>query len=110
MLKQTKENVELILNELDSLSINFDTNPEISVNLKQILRSSKITLDEYKLLNTIMNFIYAPANARPYIQSIYVYFNNDNKRLKLTYGEMHGVQIRSKKGIGTAVYISVVTL
>ncbi len=37
LLKLTKENLELIFNELDSLNLNFSTNPEITIKLKRIL-------------------------------------------------------------------------
>lgn len=76
LLKQTEENIELILNELDSLSLNFDTNPQIVYNLKRILKSSYLSIEDIQLLSTIRSFIDTPANARPYIQSIYVYFIN----------------------------------
>lgn len=84
MLKQAKENIELIFNEIDSLYINFSTNPEINVKLKDILRKSTLSREEYKLLQSIRNFIDAPANARPYIHSIYVFFENDYGRFLTT--------------------------
>lgn len=82
LLKQTRENLELIFNELDSLNLTFSTNFEITVKLKNILNKTSSTLnyEEYKVLTTISNFITAPANARPYIHSIYVYMDNDLKK------------------------------
>ncbi len=82
LLKQTRENLELIFNELDSLNLTFSTNFEITLKLKKILNktNSSLTYEEYKTLTTITNFITAPANARPYIHSIYVYMDNDLKR------------------------------
>ncbi|HTG71601.1 MAG TPA: hypothetical protein VL921_20245 [Candidatus Udaeobacter sp.] len=32
---------------------------------------------------------------------------NTNKRIQIAYGDDYGIQIRSKKGFGTAVYIRV---
>ncbi len=86
VLQQTKQNLELIFDELDSLNLHLGTNPEIVVNLKRIFDSPthQVDLEEYRSLTTISNFINAPANARPYIHSIYVYFDNDQKKLLTT--------------------------
>lgn len=80
LLKQTRENIELILNEVDSLSLNFTTNPKIVDTLREILRKPYLVGDDHISLAEIKSFVDAPANARPYIHSIYVYFNNDRKR------------------------------
>lgn len=84
LLKQTEGNIELILNELDSLSLNFDTNPQIVYNLKRILRSPSLSMEDMSLLSTIRSFIDTPANSRPYIQSIYVYFTNSGSMFLTT--------------------------
>jgi two-component system sensor histidine kinase YesM len=89
ILQQTKNNLELTFDELDSLNINLGTNPEIVVTLKKIFDNPHPTLsfEEYHSLTTIKNFINAPANARPYIHSIYVYFDNaQNKFLTTSAG------------------------
>jgi two-component system, sensor histidine kinase YesM len=86
LLKQTRDNLELIINELDSLNLNFSTNPEILLTLKSLLMNSKpaLTLDEYQTLSIIKNFINAPTNARPYIHSIYVYLQNPHQKFITT--------------------------
>lgn len=84
ILKQEKETIELIFNEIDSLYINFSTNPEIVVELKKILRKSSLKREEYNMVQTVRKFIDAPANAKPYINSIYVFFENDHGRILTT--------------------------
>lgn len=84
ILRQEKETIELIFNEIDSLYINYSTNPEIIIELKRILNKTYLDREEYKILQTIRNFIDAPANAKPYINSIYVYFENDHGRVLTT--------------------------
>ncbi|WP_304944115.1 sensor histidine kinase [Vallitalea guaymasensis] len=84
ILKQEKGNIELIFNEIDSLYINFSTNPEIIVELKKILRKPLLNREEYQMVQTIRKFIDAPANAKPYINSIYVFFENDHGRILTT--------------------------
>jgi two-component system sensor histidine kinase YesM len=84
MLKQTKENIELIFNELDSLNIHFMANAIEFANLKSLMLKPSLELDDYKVLATIKNLIDAPAMAMPYIDSVYVYLNNDKNRLLST--------------------------
>jgi two-component system sensor histidine kinase YesM len=89
VLQQTKQNLELIFDELDSLNLHLGTNPEIVVTLKKILDSPSpvpsVNFEEYQSLMTISNFINAPANARPYIHSIYVYFENNQQKMLTTF-------------------------
>lgn len=77
LLKQSKSNVELILGEIDSLGLNFNTNARILTHIKSVLRARSLNVETYNWLEEITNFIDAPANSKPYIQSIYVYFYND---------------------------------
>ncbi|MFD0693342.1 sensor histidine kinase [Paenibacillus sp. GCM10027628] len=84
MLKQTKENVELIFNELDSLNIHFMANAIEFANLKSLMLKPSLELDDYKVLGTIKNLIDAPAMAMPYIDSVYVYLDNDKNRFLST--------------------------
>ena len=82
LLKQTKENIELIFNEIDALNLNLSTNMEITIQLKRILsrKQPTVSYEENKTLNTIENFISASATAHPYIHSIYIYFDNPSRR------------------------------
>jgi len=84
LLKQVKENIELAFSELDSLSLHFNTNPEVSLNLKKLLKSNSMSMEETELLRSVKNIISAPANARPYIHSIYVYYDNNKDRFLTT--------------------------
>ncbi|TCL70020.1 two-component system sensor histidine kinase YesM [Hydrogenispora ethanolica] len=86
LLQQTKKNLDLIFDELDSLNLSLGMNPEILVALKRIFDASdsKVSLEDYHSLQTIANFIGAPANARPYIHSIYVYFDNRQRKMLTT--------------------------
>ncbi|UUZ97218.1 histidine kinase [Paenibacillus sp. P25] len=84
MLKQTKENIELIFNELDSLNLHFMANAIEFANLKSLMLKPSLELEDYKVLATIKNLIDAPAMAMPYIDSVYVYLNNDKNRFLST--------------------------
>ncbi|WP_319562812.1 sensor histidine kinase [Marispirochaeta sp.] len=86
LLGQIMAAIEVMLNEMDSLNLNFGTNPEINFGLKRILRNDPHSLSNTEIdkLAMIRNFIDAPANSRPYIYSIYVYLNNDHGRFLAT--------------------------
>ena len=78
ILNQTKETLELIFNELDSLSINFDLNPSVIIKVKDQLEGRLKDHDAIKNLNDIMNLLNPPVNSKPYIQSLYIYYKNKN--------------------------------
>lgn len=84
ILAQTQTNLELIFNEIDSLNLIFSTNPEIVVGLKEIFKQSSTSFEDLEFLKIIRSFIGTPAYAKPYIQSIYVYFDNDRQQFITT--------------------------
>lgn len=84
ILNQTKENVELMLNELDPLVILFDTDPEVVMRIRSFFDRTRFTMESVSFYRIIQSFVNAPANARPYIHSIYVYYDNDMGRFLST--------------------------
>ncbi len=80
LLTQTKENVDLILTEIDSLGLYFDKDPKILKRLKDILPKQSLNYEELDSLNFIKNTIETTANSKPYIHSIYVYFERGGRK------------------------------
>lgn len=80
LLMQSKENIELILNEVDSLSLNFDKDPVIVKRLKELLSSDSITYEGLDSLDYIKNYVDVPANSKSYIHSIYVYYESGSSK------------------------------
>ncbi|MFJ7666904.1 sensor histidine kinase [Lysinibacillus sp. NPDC097195] len=78
LLTQTKENIELIFYELDSLNSYIISSTNQFDNLQQLMDKPTLSHQDYKDLVTFKNFIDAPKEAREYIQSIYIYVNNDS--------------------------------
>ena len=81
MLQQTSQKVDLILNNLDTLSLNFDTNPDLIVTLKNLLNKDQLSLAESRELTILKSFMKADADLKPYIHSTYAYYNNDQRKL-----------------------------
>ncbi|MGH0054265.1 MAG: cache domain-containing protein, partial [Sphaerochaetaceae bacterium] len=68
---------DVILDEMDSLSLMFSTNPEMRLRLQRFLSEPEsVNLDNYREFRLIRSFLAAPTNARPYIHDIYVYLEN----------------------------------
>lgn len=80
LLKQIETNMNLMMNELDALNMNFDYNIDISLQIKNLLESSSTSYEEYRISQLVKNFVSAPANSKPFIHSIYVYYNNKKGR------------------------------
>lgn len=80
MLKQTKENIELLFNEQNSLNLHIIASATQFMNLKGMLNKPLPSAEDYEQLAALKNFIDSPSIASPYIDSIYIYLNNDNRR------------------------------
>ncbi|HUZ16758.1 MAG TPA: sensor histidine kinase [Spirochaetia bacterium] len=83
-LVQIEDSVELTFEELDSIAISFSASPEFLSSLNEIISTKELNFDQSKVLNTIRNFLNVSAYARPYVQSIYVYIQNNGNRLLTT--------------------------
>ncbi|EGD47020.1 signal transduction histidine kinase, LytS [Ruminiclostridium papyrosolvens DSM 2782] len=77
LLKQTKENSELILNESDFLRLIFDNSSMVT---NQILSNNKFTYEDLQLNNIVKELLTTSVGARPYIHSIYILFDSNKER------------------------------
>lgn len=78
ILKQTKENLELIFNELDSLNLYIIASAKEFKNLQRMMDTRLLDKEDHKDLASLKNFIDSPNIARSYIDSIYIYVQNDS--------------------------------
>ncbi|MEI7028170.1 cache domain-containing sensor histidine kinase [Paenibacillus sp. y28] len=83
-LNQLKELTQLIPAELDSLSLSFDKDPKIKNRLRSILNTPSFTFEELEALFYLRNVIDVPANSKPFIDSIYIYYDNPYGRFLST--------------------------
>jgi two-component system sensor histidine kinase YesM len=80
-LEQIQTYFELVLTEMDSLNLMFSTSSEMVNRLVHIMEAERWEwMDAYDM-RMIRSYMSSPANARPYIDSIYVYLRNDRERV-----------------------------
>ncbi|MDQ1914686.1 histidine kinase [Paenibacillus sp. GD4] len=75
-LTQLSELTQVIPAELDSLSLSFEKDPKIKTSLQAILNTESFSFEELEALFYLRNVIDVPANSKPFIHSIYVYYDN----------------------------------
>lgn len=87
-LTQTEEHIELILDEVNTLRVNYDINPKLTIQLKDILLSQTYSMDQIQVWDTVYNFLSSLENAKPYIQSIYIYYDISKDKFICTNKEI----------------------
>lgn len=83
-LSQTKTSIDLIFSEIDTLNIQIDSSSKPALNLKRVLQSDNLNASDLDNIDMISFFINSFANTKPYIYSIYVYYENDSGRFYTT--------------------------
>ncbi|MFC6552351.1 sensor histidine kinase [Cohnella cellulosilytica] len=77
LFNQIDRQMTALTDELDSLYVGMG-NPEIVFRLGEMMRTQSLKLENLRLMKTMLNYLNGPANAKPYMESIYVYVNNDH--------------------------------
>lgn len=77
LLAQTVTYFDLMFDELDTIYLMFCENSEMLNQLKNILKNDYLSYDDYQSIKLLKAFISAPVNAKQYINSIYIYMNNE---------------------------------
>lgn len=80
VLERMQGNVELLFEELDTLHMHAVSSALEFDRLRNMLNEPLPSAEDYRELASFKNFIDSPAIARPYIESIYVYVENDRGR------------------------------
>ena len=78
-LQQASERIEYILDEMTAVTINYSVNQRVQYTLKKILQNEHFTMENWNELSIILNMLSVSQNIRPYLHSIYVYFNNPRR-------------------------------
>lgn len=80
VLERMQGNVELLFEELDTLHMHAVSSALEFDRLRNMLNEPLPSAEDYRELASFKNFIDSPAIARPYIESIYVYVENNRGR------------------------------
>ncbi|MFD0676940.1 MULTISPECIES: sensor histidine kinase [unclassified Paenibacillus] len=80
-LNQLNELAQVISSELDSLSLSFDKDPKITLKLKSLLSAPSFSYEDMEALFYLKNVLDVPANSKPFIHSISVYYENPYNRV-----------------------------
>ena len=80
LLEQVRFQVDMIFQEIESTYNGILDIPEVNNNLRRILKMGSFSLDDYKLLRYINNNLSAQVKSREYLKSIYIYYNNSEKK------------------------------
>ncbi|OPJ59356.1 cache domain-containing sensor histidine kinase [Clostridium chromiireducens] len=84
LLNQTKTNIDLIFNEIDTLNIQFDGTANMAYTLKRVLKKDTLYSSDIANVDTTCFFLNSFANSKPYIYSIHIYYENENGRFCTT--------------------------
>jgi two-component system, sensor histidine kinase YesM len=76
ILDQSKENIELLFQEQDSLNLTIVASAFQFTELQKILNTEYPDRVQLRELANLKNFIDSPAIGKPFIDSIYVYMDN----------------------------------
>ena len=77
-LMQIRQTVEVVFDELDVLMLGFNSDGEMSKQLREIVHSNQLTAEQVIMLRLLRSFVASTANARIYLDSVYVYLDNEN--------------------------------
>jgi two-component system, sensor histidine kinase YesM len=80
ILDQSKENIELLFQEQDSLNLTIVASAFQFTELQKILNTEYPDRVQLRELANLKNFIDSPAIGKPFIDSIYVYMDNNFDR------------------------------
>lgn len=86
LLNQYSELIQVIISELDSLDLTFDQEPRTMGGLRNVLTKMNYSYEDVVALSYLKNVLDVPANSKPYIHSIYVYYDNVYNRFLSSMG------------------------
>lgn len=89
MLNQTKTNIDLIFNEIDTLNIQFDSATNVALALKNIEKKETVYSSDLASIDAISFFLNSYVNSKPYIYSIHIYYENESNRF---YTSNNGIE------------------
>ncbi|HUX22440.1 MAG TPA: sensor histidine kinase [Spirochaetia bacterium] len=90
-LLQIRDSFNLTFDELDSLALSYSVASQFLQTLNGIVTTRELDLAQSKDSTIIRNFVYTSAYSRPYVQSIYVYIQNEGNKVLTTTDDIQNL-------------------
>lgn len=82
-LHQLEKTVDLLYSHIDNANIFFSSNPRVTIQLKKAFHEKSLSLDSLKNIENLSLYFQNLIFTDPYIENIYVYYDNANERIYL---------------------------
>ncbi len=82
-LHQLEQTIELLYSHIDNAIIFFSSNPRVTIQMKKAFNEKSLSLDSLKNIENLSLYFQNLIFTDPYIENIYVYYDNDNNRIFL---------------------------
>lgn len=82
-LHQLEKTMDLLYSNIDNANIFFSSNPRVTIQMKKAFNEKALSLDSLKNIENLSLYFQNLIFTDPYIENIYVYFDNGNNRIYL---------------------------
>lgn len=82
-LHQLEKTMDLLYSHIDNANIFFSSNPRVTIQLKKAFNEKSLSLDSLKNIENLSLYFQNLIFTDPYIENIYVYYDNANERIYL---------------------------
>jgi two-component system sensor histidine kinase YesM len=82
-LHQLEQTIEQLYSHIDNAKIFFSSNPRVTIQMKKAFNEKPVSLDSLKNIENLSLYFQNLIFTDPYIENIYVYYDNSNNRMFL---------------------------
>lgn len=82
-LHQLEQTIEQLYSHIDNAKIFFSSNPRVTIQMKKAFNEKPVSLDSLKNIENLSLYFQNLIFTDPYIENIYVYYDNTNNRMFL---------------------------
>jgi len=80
-LHQLEKTIEQLYSQIDNAKIFFSSNPRVTIQMKKAFNEKPLSLDSLKNIENLSLYFQNLIFTDPYIENIYVYYDNANNRI-----------------------------
>ncbi|MEY8353239.1 histidine kinase [Lachnospiraceae bacterium 54-53] len=97
-LRQLEKTIDQLYSHIDNANIFFSSNPRVTIQLKKAFHEKSLSLDSLKNIENLSLYFQNLIFTDPYIENIYVYYNNENERIYLPQkGAIHTISTQEEQ-------------